>query len=104
MAALRSEQLGQPEILPLAYAATVRSLTAVISTLNEHVSLLQQEVETPFWPAPDAEIILSKPGWTDSRRPVLAEFGEDPARYASGKKRRNYAETSPLTRASGRKK
>ena len=69
MAALRSEQLGQPEVLPLAYAATVRSLTAVISTLNEHVSLLQQEVETPFWPAPDAEIILSKPGWTDSRRP-----------------------------------
>src|SRR6201996_5768255 len=35
LAALRSEQLGQPEVLTLAYAATVRSLAAVIITLNE---------------------------------------------------------------------
>jgi hypothetical protein len=35
---------------------------------------------------------------------VLAEFGDDPARYADGKARRNYAGTSPLTRASGKKK
>ena len=35
---------------------------------------------------------------------VLAEFGDDPRRYADGKARRNYAATSPLTRASGKKK
>jgi hypothetical protein len=35
---------------------------------------------------------------------VLAEFGDDPHRYADGKARRNYAATSPITRASGKKK
>ena len=32
------------------------------------------------------------------------EFGDDPDRYASGKARKNYAGTSPITRASGKKK
>src|SRR6202451_1887626 len=35
---------------------------------------------------------------------VLAEFGDDPHRYADGKARKNYAATSPITRASGKKK
>ena len=35
---------------------------------------------------------------------VLAEFGDDHARYASAKARKNYAGTSPITRASGKKK
>jgi hypothetical protein len=35
LAALRGEQLGQPPALTAAYAATVRSLIAVIATLNE---------------------------------------------------------------------
>ena len=35
---------------------------------------------------------------------VLGEFGDDPHRYASGKARKNYAATSPITRAPGKKK
>jgi hypothetical protein len=35
---------------------------------------------------------------------VVAEFGDDPHRYATAKARRNYAGTSPITRASGEKK
>jgi Transposase/Transposase IS116/IS110/IS902 family len=105
LTALRSEQLSQPEVLTIAYAATVRALTAVIVTLNEQVKILQGEVETHFGRHPDAEIILSQPGLghvLGAR--VLAEFGDDPARYRDGKARRNYAGTSPLTRASGKKK
>ncbi len=34
---------------------------------------------------------------------MLAEFGDDPERYASAKSRRNYAGTSPITIASGKK-
>ncbi|MCA1708454.1 MAG: IS110 family transposase [Actinobacteria bacterium] len=34
---------------------------------------------------------------------VLVEFGDDTNRYATGKARRNYAGTSPIIRASGRK-
>ena len=32
---------------------------------------------------------------------VLAEFGDDPNRYADAKSRKNYAGTSPITKASG---
>jgi transposase len=105
LAALRSPQLGQPPALTAAYAATVRSLTAVIATLNEQVASLQGQVEAHFGRHPDAEIYLSQPGLgaiTGAR--VLGEFGDDPHRYASAKNRRNYAGTSPITRASGKRK
>jgi len=105
LTALRSEQLGQPQVLTLAYAATARSLIAVITTVNEQVKVLQAEVEAHFGRHPDAEVILSQPGLgliLGAR--VLAEFGDDPRRYRDGKARRNYAATSPLTRASGKKK
>ena len=32
---------------------------------------------------------------------VLGEFGDDPNRYADAKSRKNYAGTSPITKASG---
>ena len=105
LTALRSEQLGQPDALTAAYAATVRSLIAVITALNEQVKALQGQVEEHFGRHPDAEVYLSQPGIgkiLGAR--VLGEFGDDPARYRDGKARRNYAATSPLTRASGKKK
>jgi hypothetical protein len=105
LTALRSDQLAQPEVLALAYAATVRSLIAVITALNEQVTLLEEQVREHFGRHPDAEIILSQPGLgpvLGAR--VLAEFGDDPHRYRDGKARRNYAATSPITRASGKRK
>ena len=105
LTAPRSPQLGQPPALTAAYAATVRSLIAGIATLNQQVSRLQGQVEAHFGQHPDAEIYLSQPGLgeiTGAR--VLSEFGDDPHRCASGKARRNYAGTSPITRASGKKK
>jgi transposase len=105
LAALRGEHLGQPEVLTAAYAATVRALLAVITTLNEQVKILKGQVEEHFGRHPDAEIYRPQPGLgavLGAR--VLAEFGDDPRRYADGKARRNYAGTSPVTRASGKKK
>jgi transposase len=105
LAALRAPQLGQPAALTAAYAATVRSLVAVITTLSQQVKDLQGQVEAHFRQHPDAEIYLSQPGMgaiLGAR--VLAEFGDDPRRYADGKARKNYAATSPITRASGKKK
>ena len=104
-AALRSEQLGQPPALTAAYAAALRALIAVIITLNEQVMILQEQVEADFGRHPDAEIYRSQPGMgaiLGAR--ALGEFGDDPNRYATGKARKNYAATSPLTRASGKKK
>ena len=105
LAALRGEQLCRPEPLALAYAATVRALIALIITLNEQVKTLQGQVEEHFGRHPDAEIYLSQPGMgkiTGARE--LGEFGDDPGRYRDSKARKNYAATSPLTRASGKKK
>jgi hypothetical protein len=105
LAALRSEQLSQPPVLAAAYAATVRSLIAVITALNEQVQILQGQVAEHFGRHPDAEIYLSQPGMgaiLGAR--VLAEFGDDPHRYTDGKARKNYAATSPITRASGKRK
>jgi hypothetical protein len=105
LAALRGAQLGQPPAVTAAYAVTVRSLIAVITTLNEQVKTLQGQVEEHFGRHPDAEIYRSQPGMgaiTGAR--VLGEFGDDPHRYADGKARKNYAATSPITRASGKKK
>ena len=105
LAALRSAQLGQPPAVTAAYAVTARSLVAVITVLNEQVKTLESQVEADFGRHPDAEIYLSQPGlgYVLGAR-VLGEFGDDPDRYASGKARKNYAATSPLTRASGKKK
>jgi transposase len=103
--ALRGAQLGQPPPVTAAYAVTARSLIAVITTLNEQVKALQGQVEADFGRHPDAEIYLSQPGLgpVPGAR-VLGEFGDDPDRYATGKARKNYAATSPITRASGKKK
>jgi transposase len=104
-AALRSQQLAQPPTVTAAYAATVRSLTAVITTLNEQIAVMEGQVAAHFSQHPDAEIIVSQPGLgliLGAR--VLGEFGDDRYRYASAKARKNYAATSPITRQSGKKK
>jgi len=105
VAALRSKQLRQPEALSAAYAASVRAQVAVLTTLNTEIARLEARLEADFGQHPDAEIILSQPGLgpvTGAR--VLGEFGDDPDRYADAKSRKNYAGTSPITRASGKKK
>ena len=104
-AVLRAEHLGQPEVVTQAYAATTRAAVAVLRTLDEQVKVLQGQVDAHFGQHPDAEIISSQPGLglvLGAR--VLAEFGDDPDRYTDAKSRKNYAGTSPITRASGKKK
>jgi len=101
--ALRSQQLGQPDAVAAAYAVTVRSLVAILTTLNAQISLLEKEVKAHFGRHPDAEIILSQPGIGEILGArVLAEFGDAAGRYASAKARKNYAGTSPITRQSGK--
>jgi transposase len=104
-AALRAPHLGQPPAVTGAYAASVRALAAVIAAIDAQVKDLQREVGAHFGQHPAASIIVSQPGLgpiIGAR--VLAEFGDDPDRYADAKARRNYAGTSPITRASGKKR
>ena len=78
--ALRSPQLEAPTLLAEAMGASVKALVAVIGELSEQISCLEAELAERF---------------------ELGEFGDDPNRYGDAKSRKNYAGTSPITKASG---
>src|SRR4051794_31627039 len=104
-AALRSEQLRQPSAVTVAYAAMVRAQAVLIATLNAQIKTMGAQVEAHFGQHPDAEIYHSQPGLGSILGArALAEFGDDKNRYAHARARKNYAGTSPITRASGKKK
>ena len=75
------------------------------AVLNAEIATMEEQVEAHFGRHPDVEVYLSQPGLgpTLAAR-VLGEFGDDPQRYADARSRKNYAGTSPVTRASGKKK
>jgi transposase len=99
---LKAEQLRQPRPVQNAYAAIVSSQVQLINILNIEIAELGQVVADHFGRHRDAERYLSLPGLgTVLGARILGEFGDDPHRYADGKARRNYAGTSPITRASG---
>ena len=103
--ALRTDQLGGPGPVVEAFAATTRAAVGIITELNTQIAGLETELGAGFEQHPDADIVRSLPGLgviLGAR--VLGEFGDDPNRYATAKSRRNYAGTSPITRASGKKR
>jgi hypothetical protein len=103
-AALRVPALGQPTAVGAAYATIAASQVQLISALNRQIPALEEVVGQGFSQHPDAELYLSQPGLGQVLGArVLAEFGDDPTRYRDAKARRNYAGTSPITRASGRR-
>lgn len=102
--ALHSENLTALPLTTHAFGVSARALVAIITALTAEITTLQDEVDAYFGQHPDAEIYLSQPGLgTILAARVLAEFGDDPDRYTTGKSRKNYAGTSPITRASGTK-
>ncbi len=104
-AGLRAEQLRQPAVVEGAYAAVVTAQVRIIVVLNAQIAELAEVVGTDFGRHRDAEIYASQPGFgTVLAARVLAEFGDDAHRYADAKARKNYAGTSPITRASGTRK
>ena len=101
--ALRTGQLAAPEPMVAAMAAVTQSIVSVIAELNRQIGELEAELATHFEQHPDADILRSLPGvGVILGARVLGEFGDDPNRYANPKSRKNYAGTSPITRASGK--
>jgi hypothetical protein len=104
-AVLRAPALRQDAAIEAAYAVIVASSVRLIAQLNTQIAELQAVVAEGFGRHPDAEIVTSQPGLgpvLGAR--VLAEFGDDPDRYAGARARKNYAGSSPITRASGKRK
>lgn len=101
--ALREDQLAQGAVLEAAYGAVTTSHVAVIRSLNGEIAALEKALAESFDEHPDAVIVRSLPGLgTVLGARVLGEFGDDPNRYLDAKSRRNYAGTSPVTKASGK--
>jgi transposase len=102
---LREPALRQPAQVQAAFAVIVTSQVRLITVLNAEIAQLGEVVAGYFGRHRDAEIYASQPGLgviLGAR--VLAEFGDDRTRFTDAKARKNYAGTSPITRASGRKK
>ena len=101
--ALRAEHLEAPPLVADAMGASVAALVAVTNELVVQIDRLEQELADRFEQHPDAKIIRSLPGLgmvLGAR--ALGEFGDDPNRFSDAKSRKNYAATSPITRASGK--
>ncbi|MCV7076513.1 transposase, partial [Mycobacterium szulgai] len=104
-AVLRTEHLAAPAAVAAAFAATTTAAVGILTELNRHISELETSLAAHFETHPDADIYRSLPGLgvvLGAR--VLGEFGDDPNRYTTAKCRKNYAGTSPLTIASGKKR
>ena len=102
---LRVDTLHAPDVVVSAFAATTRSTVAIITAINTQIAVLDAELATHFEQHPDADIYLSQPGiGVILGARALSEFGDDPNRYADAKSRKNYAGTSPITRASGNRR
>ena len=101
--ALRTPQLEQPPLVAEAFGVTVRALAATLATTLAQIATLESELEASFGRHPAAELVRSQPGLgTVLGARVLAEFGDDPRRYANPKARKNYAGTAPITKTSGK--
>lgn len=102
-AALRTEQLAAAPLIEQTYGTIVASSVALIEEMNRQIGNLEFKLKPSFEAHPDAEIYCSLPGLgTILGARVLSEYGDDPTRYHDAKARKNYAGTSPITRASGK--
>ncbi|AFM16213.1 transposase IS116/IS110/IS902 family [Mycolicibacterium chubuense NBB4] len=104
-AVLRRKHLTAPPAVAAAFGATTTAAVHVIAALNTQIADLETALADHFETHPDADIYRSLPGLgvvLGAR--VLGEFGDDPNRFTTAKCRKNYAGTSPLTIASGRKR
>ena len=103
--ALRAEQLPVRAGLAEVYAVSVSALVAVITEMVNQTAVLEEQVKQGFGQHPDSEVYLSQPGLGPVLAArVLAEFGDDPDRYADARARKNYAGMAPITKASGTKR
>jgi Transposase IS116/IS110/IS902 family len=103
-ALLRTQQLRPSAAVTAAYGAATSATVNIVVELTNQISAVEAELAEHFRNHPDADIYLSLPGiGVILGARVLGEFGDDPNRFTDAKCRKNYAGTSPVTVASGRK-
>ena len=100
---LRNPQLRQPALVETAMGRQALALLATLDTACASVDELGQAAAEEFRKHPDYAIITSFPGLADlTGARVLAEIGDDRARFADARALKAYAGSAPVTRASGK--
>ncbi|GGL20723.1 IS110 family transposase [Mangrovihabitans endophyticus] len=101
--ALRRPQLRQPPVVEEAMGSQALALLATLNVECVSVEKLAEAASEAFRQHPDHVIVTSFPGLADvTGARVLAEIGDDRARFADARALKAYAGAAPVTRASGR--
>ncbi|MWA08204.1 IS110 family transposase [Streptomyces sp. BA2] len=102
--AFRADSAHQPPLVEDALGQQMLALLGQLEAACTAADDLAKAVEEAFPQHPDAEVILSFPGLgAQLGARVLAEIGDDHARFADARGLKAYAGASPITRASGKK-
>jgi transposase len=100
---LRADYLHHPTLVEEAFGRQALALLRQLDTACGNAEDLADAATEHFAQHPDAAIITSMPGLaalTGAR--VLAEIGDDRARFADARGLKAYAGSAPVTRASGK--
>jgi transposase len=100
---LRGESMRHPAQVEDAYGRAALALLTRLDAATAAVRDLESATQDLFQQHPHAKIITSFPGvgpLTGAR--VLAEIGDDPARFQDQRALKAYAGAAPVTRASGK--
>ena len=101
--ALTTPALRQPEAVEVALGQTVTGLLSIVTAMQGAVEQLEAALAKEFDEHPLAPVLRSAPGLGPSLAArVLAEVGDDAARFTTAGGLRAFAGTAPVTRASGR--
>ncbi|WP_329438058.1 IS110 family transposase [Streptomyces canus] len=94
----------QPPLVEDALGKQMLALLIQLEAACTAADQLAEAVEEAFPQHPDAQILLSFPGLgIQLAARILAEIGDDRARFADARGLKAYAGSSPITRASGKK-
>jgi transposase len=100
---LTTPALRQPDRVEAALGHTVVGLINIVQAMQTAIAQLEQALADEFDQHPLAAVLCSAPGLGPILAArVLAEIGDDPARFTTAAGLRAYAGTAPVTRASGR--
>ena len=100
---LTREHLRAPAAVENAMGSHVTALVAIAIELSIQIARLETELDQLLDQHPAAAVIRSIPGLgTKLAARLLGEFGDAPNRFVDARSRKNYAGTSPITKASGR--
>ncbi|AFM19027.1 transposase [Mycolicibacterium chubuense NBB4] len=103
LTALRTPALRQPTCVEMAYGHVVQGLVGSVVAMRAAVDELEKALMCEFDQHPQSTLLRSVPGLGPVLAArILAEVGDDPARFSNPQSLRAYAGTAPVTIASGR--